>query len=172
MEIERSVLGRSWRLRTCDETLALAISQRHGVPELVGRIACHAARRPQADVILGLEMSADNQPVIDAYFASDGAEAAVDALRQVPVMNASLDANNVVSYHRQINVGIAVALDWGLIVPVIKAADEKNLLGIAKSIALGLIGMSIACWAIIIEKILTLRTVNERERLHSQQANG
>lgn len=38
MEIERSVLGRSWRLRTCDETLALAISQRHGVPELVGRV--------------------------------------------------------------------------------------------------------------------------------------
>ena len=62
-------------------------------------------------------------------------KAAVDALRQVPVMNASLDANNVVSYHRQINVGIAVALDWGLIVPVIKAADEKNLLGIAKAIA-------------------------------------
>lgn len=62
-------------------------------------------------------------------------KATVDALRQVPVMNASLDANNNVSYHRQINVGIAVSLDWGLIVPVIKAADEKNLLGIAKSIA-------------------------------------
>lgn len=62
-------------------------------------------------------------------------KAVVDALRQVPVMNASLDAENNVTYHRQINVGIAVALEWGLIVPVIKAADEKNLLGIAKSIA-------------------------------------
>ncbi|MFN7916112.1 MAG: dihydrolipoamide acetyltransferase family protein [Vicinamibacterales bacterium] len=62
-------------------------------------------------------------------------KAAVDALRQVPVMNASLDASNNVTYHRNINVGIAVALDWGLIVPVIKAADEKNLLGIAKAIA-------------------------------------
>ncbi len=62
-------------------------------------------------------------------------KAVVDALRQVPVMNASLDANNNVAYHRQINVGVAVALDWGLIVPVIRAADEKNLLGISKAIA-------------------------------------
>lgn len=62
-------------------------------------------------------------------------KAVVDALREVPVMNASLDANNNVTYHRSVNVGIAVALDWGLIVPVIKAADEKNLLGISKAIA-------------------------------------
>ncbi len=61
-------------------------------------------------------------------------KAVVDALRQVPVMNASLDTNNNVSYHQPVNVGIAVALDWGLIVPVIKAADEKNLLGISKAI--------------------------------------
>lgn len=61
-------------------------------------------------------------------------KAVVEALRQVPVMNASVDANNNVSYHRQVNVGIAVALDWGLIVPVIKAADEESLLGISKAI--------------------------------------
>ena len=61
-------------------------------------------------------------------------KAAVDALRQIPVMNASLDANGNVTYHRQVNVGVAVSLDWGLIVPVIKSADEKNLLGISKSI--------------------------------------
>jgi 2-oxoglutarate dehydrogenase E2 component (dihydrolipoamide succinyltransferase) len=60
--------------------------------------------------------------------------AAVDALRAVPVMNASVDANNNVTYHRQVNLGIAVALDWGLIVPVVKHADEKNLLGISKAI--------------------------------------
>ena len=42
-------------------------------------------------------------------------KAAVDALRAVPVVNASVDGDNVV-YHKQINVGIAVALDWGLIV--------------------------------------------------------
>jgi len=62
-------------------------------------------------------------------------KAVVDALRQVPVLNASLDASNNVTYHRPINIGIAVALDWGLIVPVIKVADEKNLLGISKAIA-------------------------------------
>ena len=38
MEVERSVLGRSWRLRACDEAAALAISQRHGVPEVLGRV--------------------------------------------------------------------------------------------------------------------------------------
>ena len=53
---------------------------------------------------------------------------------QIPVMNASLDANGNVTYHRQVNVGVAVSLDWGLIVPVIKSADEKNLLGISKAI--------------------------------------
>jgi 2-oxoglutarate dehydrogenase E2 component (dihydrolipoamide succinyltransferase) len=62
-------------------------------------------------------------------------KAVVDALRAIPVMNASLDANNNVTYHRQVNVGIAVALEWGLIVPVVKNADEKNLLGISKAIA-------------------------------------
>ena len=61
-------------------------------------------------------------------------KAAVDALRQIPVLNSSLDANGNVTYHRQVNVGVAVSLDWGLIVPVIKSADEKNLLGLSKAI--------------------------------------
>ncbi|HMC60527.1 MAG TPA: dihydrolipoamide acetyltransferase family protein, partial [Candidatus Solibacter sp.] len=47
------------------------------------------------------------------------------ALRQFPLLNASLDGNNIV-YHNEINVGIAVALENGLIVPVIRGADEKN----------------------------------------------
>jgi pyruvate dehydrogenase E2 component (dihydrolipoyllysine-residue acetyltransferase) len=61
-------------------------------------------------------------------------KAAVDALRAVPVVNASVEGENVV-YHREVNVGIAVALDWGLIVPVIKNADEKNLLGLSRTVA-------------------------------------
>jgi len=61
-------------------------------------------------------------------------KAAVDALRGVPVINTSIDGDNVV-YHKEINVGIAVALDWGLIVPVIKHADEKNLLGLSRAVA-------------------------------------
>jgi 2-oxoglutarate dehydrogenase E2 component (dihydrolipoamide succinyltransferase) len=61
-------------------------------------------------------------------------KAAVDALRAIPVVNASVDGENIV-YHKQVNVGIAVALDWGLIVPVVKNADEKNLLGLSRSVA-------------------------------------
>jgi pyruvate dehydrogenase E2 component (dihydrolipoamide acetyltransferase) len=58
--------------------------------------------------------------------------ACVEALRAFPTVNASADATTVV-LHREINVGIAVALDWGLIVPVIKNAEEKNFLGIART---------------------------------------
>ena len=61
-------------------------------------------------------------------------KAAVDALRDVPIVNASIDGENIV-YHKDVNVGIAVALDWGLIVPVVKNAGEKNLLGLSRSVA-------------------------------------
>ena len=60
-------------------------------------------------------------------------KAAVAGLRAYPTLNASLDGTNVV-LHKEINVGIAVALDWGLIVPVVKSADEKNLLGIQRTL--------------------------------------
>ena len=60
-------------------------------------------------------------------------KAAVAGLRAYPTMNASLDGTNVI-IHKDINIGIAVALDWGLIVPVIKNADEKNLLGIQRNL--------------------------------------
>ncbi len=59
--------------------------------------------------------------------------ACVQALRAFPTVNASADGANVV-LHREINVGIAVALDWGLIVPVVKNADEKNFLGLQRAI--------------------------------------
>ena len=59
-------------------------------------------------------------------------KAAVAGLRAFPTVNASLDGTNVV-LHKEINVGIAVALDWGLLVPVVKNADEKNLLGIQRT---------------------------------------
>ncbi len=59
--------------------------------------------------------------------------ASVVALRQFPLLNASLDATNII-YHNEINIGIAVALENGLIVPVIRGADEKNVLGLQRSI--------------------------------------
>src|SRR5713226_3916859 len=59
-------------------------------------------------------------------------KATVAGLRAFPTLNASLDGTNVI-LHKEINVGIAVALDWGLLVPVVKNADEKNILGIQRN---------------------------------------
>ncbi len=61
------------------------------------------------------------------------AKVAIDALRQFPLVNASIDGDNIV-YKKDINLGIAVALDNGLVVPVIRSADEKNLLGLSRAI--------------------------------------
>jgi 2-oxoglutarate dehydrogenase E2 component (dihydrolipoamide succinyltransferase) len=59
--------------------------------------------------------------------------AAIVALRKHPIVNGSIEGE-AVRYNKNINIGIAVALDWGLIVPVIKQAEEKNFLGIARAI--------------------------------------
>jgi 2-oxoglutarate dehydrogenase E2 component (dihydrolipoamide succinyltransferase) len=61
------------------------------------------------------------------------AKATVDAIRAFPFTNASIDGDNIV-YKKDLNLGIAVALDQGLIVPVIRNADEKNLLGLSRAI--------------------------------------
>jgi pyruvate dehydrogenase E2 component (dihydrolipoamide acetyltransferase) len=61
------------------------------------------------------------------------ARATVEALRTFPIVNASIDGTNII-YHNEINLGIAVALEGGLIVPVIRSADEKNVLGLQRSI--------------------------------------
>lgn len=62
------------------------------------------------------------------------ARAAAEALRAFPLCNASVEGSNII-YHNEINIGIAVALESGLIVPVIRNADEKNVLGLQRSIA-------------------------------------
>jgi 2-oxoglutarate dehydrogenase E2 component (dihydrolipoamide succinyltransferase) len=62
------------------------------------------------------------------------ARVVVEALHRHPIINASIDGDNAI-YKKEINLGIAVALDDGLIVPVIKNADEKNLLGLSRAIA-------------------------------------
>jgi 2-oxoglutarate dehydrogenase E2 component (dihydrolipoamide succinyltransferase) len=61
------------------------------------------------------------------------AKATVDTIRQFPFSNASIDGENIV-YKKDINLGIAVALESGLIVPVIRNADERNLLGLSRAI--------------------------------------
>src|SRR5437762_1030476 len=112
------------------------------------RIAEHmvASRRVSAHVHSVFEVNCSRLAQIRAArkadFERSGAKltymsfiikAAVDALRAVPIVNASVDGDTIV-YHQEINVGIAVALDWGLIVPVIRRADEKNLLGLSRTV--------------------------------------
>ncbi|MCZ6766369.1 MAG: dihydrolipoamide acetyltransferase family protein [bacterium] len=76
-------------------------------------------------------------------FAKDGvkltytafiAEALARGLQAFPTLNASIEGEDTVVYHKDINIGIAVALDWGLIVPVVKGTQQMNLLGLANSI--------------------------------------
>jgi pyruvate dehydrogenase E2 component (dihydrolipoamide acetyltransferase) len=59
--------------------------------------------------------------------------AATEALRKHPIVNAAVKGD-AIQYNKNINIGIAVALDWGLIVPVLKQLEEKNFLGIARGI--------------------------------------
>jgi len=61
------------------------------------------------------------------------AKAAAEAIRHYPIVNASIEGANII-YHNEINLGIAVALENGLIVPVIRSADEKNVVGLQRAI--------------------------------------
>ncbi len=62
------------------------------------------------------------------------AVATVEALRRFPIVNASLIENNNIQYHANINLGIAVALEWGLIVPTVREAEKRDFVSIARSI--------------------------------------
>ena len=70
---------------------------------------------------------------VNLTFLAFIAKAVADNLRKHPVINAAV-SNDATIYRNEINIGIAVALEWGLIVPVIKRADELSLLGIARAI--------------------------------------
>jgi pyruvate dehydrogenase E2 component (dihydrolipoamide acetyltransferase) len=81
------------------------------------------------------ERKADyEQRGVKLTFTSFIAKVAVDCLRRHKVINAAIDGDNVV-YKHEINLGIAVALEAGLIVPVVKKADELNILGLSRAIA-------------------------------------
>jgi len=62
------------------------------------------------------------------------AAAVVKALGKFPILNASIE-NNAIRYHQNVNLGIAVALEWGLIVPVVTRAEELSFIGLARAIA-------------------------------------
>jgi 2-oxoglutarate dehydrogenase E2 component (dihydrolipoamide succinyltransferase) len=59
--------------------------------------------------------------------------ACVEAIKEFPIINSSVEGTNII-YKRDVNIGLAVALENGLIVPVIKRADEKNFLGVARAV--------------------------------------
>lgn len=89
------------------------------------------------------QVSKVREQLKDPYLRQEGvkltflpfiAKACIDALKAFPVVNSSV-AEDAILYKKDVNLGIAVALDWGLIVPVIKHADEKNLLGLARAIS-------------------------------------
>jgi len=60
-------------------------------------------------------------------------KAVIEGIKRWPIINSSVWGDQVV-YKQDINVGVAVALDWGLIVPVVRNADEKSLLGLARAV--------------------------------------
>ncbi|MGH7650017.1 MAG: dihydrolipoamide acetyltransferase family protein [Gemmatimonadaceae bacterium] len=60
-------------------------------------------------------------------------KAVIDGIKAFPVMNASVAGDSII-YRKQVNIGVAVALDWGLIVPVIKHADDLSLTGITRTL--------------------------------------
>jgi pyruvate dehydrogenase E2 component (dihydrolipoamide acetyltransferase) len=103
------------------------------------RTSAHVTTVHRVDMTKVAKMRAKHK---DAFAARHGmsltflpfvTRAATEAIAQFPIFNASIDGTNIV-YHNEINIGIAVALDGGLIVPVIKGADEKNVTGLQKSI--------------------------------------
>jgi 2-oxoglutarate dehydrogenase E2 component (dihydrolipoamide succinyltransferase) len=61
------------------------------------------------------------------------ARAVIAGIKQIPVVNSSVEGDSI-RYHKNINIGIAVALDWGLIVPVVKQAEERSFVGLQRAI--------------------------------------
>jgi 2-oxoglutarate dehydrogenase E2 component (dihydrolipoamide succinyltransferase) len=59
--------------------------------------------------------------------------AVIAGIKQMPVVNSSVEGESI-RYHKNVNLGIAVALDWGLIVPVVKQAEERSFLGLQRAI--------------------------------------
>jgi 2-oxoisovalerate dehydrogenase E2 component (dihydrolipoyl transacylase) len=89
----------------------------------VSRIVAHRERRKADFERQGVKLT------FTPYFVQAG----VSGLQAVPIVNASYTDEGI-AMHRQIHIGVAVALDEGLIVPVVRDADEKNLLGLARAV--------------------------------------
>ena len=103
------------------------------------RVSAHVTTVHRVDMTRVAKMRAKHKEDFSARYGMSltflpfVARATVEALRTFPLVNASIDGTNII-YHNEINLGIAVALENGLIVPVIRSADEKNVLGLQRSI--------------------------------------
>ena len=100
--------------------------------------SAHVTTVFEADVSRIVALRNEHKPI----FERDGVRltytpflvaAVLGALKTFPLLNASLDGDQII-YHRDYNIGIAVALEGGLIVPVIQHADEKSFLGLARAV--------------------------------------
>ncbi len=76
------------------------------------------------------EQATGNKLTFTPFFA----RAVVHGIRKWPIINSSVEGDNI-HYHSSINLGIAVALDWGLIVPVVKNAEERSFVGLQRAIS-------------------------------------
>ena len=96
------------------------------------RVSAHVASFFEVDFtrVAQLRAKATEKPTFLAYIV----KACAENLRKHPIVNAAVSGDNTI-YRADVNIGIAVALDWGLIVPVIRHADELSLMGIARAIS-------------------------------------
>jgi 2-oxoglutarate dehydrogenase E2 component (dihydrolipoamide succinyltransferase) len=103
------------------------------------RISAHVHSVFEVDMTRVVELRKKYKPAyedrhgVNLTFTPFFVKAACDALRAWPIVNSSLDGDAII-YRKDLNIGIAVALDWGLIVPVIRNADELSLAGLAKRV--------------------------------------
>jgi 2-oxoglutarate dehydrogenase E2 component (dihydrolipoamide succinyltransferase) len=103
------------------------------------RISAHVTTVHKTDMTKIAKMRERNKAEFQARYGYSltflpfVAKAAAEAIRHYPIVNASIEGSNII-YHNEINLGIAVALENGLIVPVIRAADEKNVVGLQRAI--------------------------------------
>ncbi len=103
------------------------------------RISAHVTTVHKTDMTKIAKMRERNKAEFQARYGYSltflpfVAKAAAEAIRHYPIVNASIEGSNII-YHNEINLGIAVALENGLIVPVIRSADEKNVVGLQRSI--------------------------------------
>jgi 2-oxoglutarate dehydrogenase E2 component (dihydrolipoamide succinyltransferase) len=123
-----------------DEIVPMSVMRRKIAERMVEskRTSAHVATVFSVDYSAVERIRRQNK---DAFFQANGVkltympfifQAVTAALKKFPDLNASIDGEEII-HHRDIHLGMAVALDWGLIVPVIKNADEKSILGLARA---------------------------------------